>query len=97
MPNCVSVVTYKGEVPDEDVHEGNTQNQSPPADAPPPLSDMDSLQGYENTQFQAGKSTMCSSRVGKKLFLKCYIPKNLIAGILKLKLYLRLTSQGLLS
>lgn len=50
----VPIVTYKGEVPDQDVHE-NSQNQGPPASAPPPLSDMDNLQGYENTQFKNGE------------------------------------------
>ena len=50
----VSAVTYKGEVPDQDVHE-NSQDQGPPASALPPLTDMDNLQGYENTQFLNGK------------------------------------------
>ncbi len=50
----VSAVTYKGEVPEQDVHE-NSQDQGPPASAPPPLTDMDNLQGYENTQFLNGK------------------------------------------
>ena len=48
-------VTYKGAVPDQDVHENSAQDNGPPASAPPPLSDMDHLEGYENTQFQAGK------------------------------------------
>lgn len=50
------IVTYKGDIPDQDVHE-NSQNQGPPPSAPPPLSDMDHLEGYENTQFQSGKWT----------------------------------------
>ena len=53
----VSAVTYKGEVPEQDVHE-NSQDQGPPASAPPPLTDMDNLQGYENTQFLNGKGEL---------------------------------------
>ena len=59
--NCIVVefsVTYKGDVPDQDVHENSAQGQGPPPSAPPPLSDMDNLQGYENTQFKAGKGIL---------------------------------------
>jgi len=45
-------------VPEQDVHENNAQGQGPPPSVPPPLSDMDNLHGYENTQFKAGKWTV---------------------------------------
>lgn len=48
-----SKVTYKGEVPDQDVHEDMVH--SPPPSAPPLLSEMDYLNGYEDTQFRSGE------------------------------------------
>ena len=44
---------YKGEVPDEDVHESNATG--PAAPSAPPISSMDQVSGYEAVNLQAGK------------------------------------------
>ena len=53
--NLYLELSYKGAIPDQDVREDSAQGQGPPPSAPPLLSDMDHLQGYENTQFEAGE------------------------------------------
>lgn len=44
---------YKGDVPNEDVHE-NSSGQAPPQAAAPPVARMDEVSGYENVGFEAG-------------------------------------------
>ncbi len=43
---------YKGEVPDEDVHESNAKG--PDAPNAPPISSMDRVAGYESVNMQGG-------------------------------------------
>ena len=43
---------YKGEMPDEDVHENNAKG--PNAPSAPPISSMDRVAGYESVNFEGG-------------------------------------------
>ena len=45
---------YKGEVPDEDVHESSAKG--PDAPSAPPISSMDRVAGYESVTMQGGTS-----------------------------------------
>lgn len=46
--------SFKGDVPDEDVHE-NTSGNGPAQPSAPPISGMDRVTGYEDVGFQSGK------------------------------------------
>ena len=46
--------SYGGDVPTEDVHE-KSSGEGPPQASAPPVSAMDRVSGYENTNFDTGR------------------------------------------
>ena len=64
---------YKGDVPNEDVHE-NSSGQAPPQAAAPPVARMDEVSGYENVGFEAGE-LCCGPRLSSS-FLSLYTASN---------------------